>query len=55
MGALVREFGTTPRKGGEEASAIQVTELSATPSGRARAFDTLVDWYAGCTEPGASS
>jgi len=51
VAALVREFDTTPRKGGPQASAIQETELSATPRSARKAYDTIVDWYAGCYEP----
>ena len=53
MAALVREFDTTPRKSGAKASAIQETELSATPRAAAKAYDAIVDWYAGCAEPRA--
>ncbi len=50
MGALLRTFGTNPRKGGEEASAFQLTEISESVRSARRAFDTTLEWYAGCTD-----
>jgi hypothetical protein len=50
MGALLRTFGTTPRKGGEEASAFQLTEISDSVRSARRAFNTTLEWYAGCTD-----
>ncbi len=50
MGALVRTFATTPRNGGEEASAYQLTEISESVRSARRAFDTTLTWYAGCTD-----
>jgi DNA-directed RNA polymerase specialized sigma24 family protein len=51
MGALVRTFGTTPRKRGEEAAAaFQLTEVSKSVRSARRAFDTTLGWYAGCTD-----
>ena len=50
MGALVRTFQTTPRKGGEEATAFQLTEISESARSARRAFDTTLTWYAGCTD-----
>jgi DNA-directed RNA polymerase specialized sigma24 family protein len=50
MGALLRTFETTPRKGAEEASAFQLTEISESIRSARRAFDTTLAWYAGCTD-----
>jgi DNA-directed RNA polymerase specialized sigma24 family protein len=50
MGALVRTFGTTPRKGTEEASVFQLTEISDSARSARRAFNTTLEWYAGCTD-----
>ena len=50
MGALLRTFGTKPRKGGEQASAFQLTEISESVRSARRAFDTTLAWYAGCTD-----
>jgi DNA-directed RNA polymerase specialized sigma24 family protein len=51
VAALVREFDTTPRKGGAEVSAIQETELSAKQGAARKSFDAIVGWYAGCSDP----
>jgi DNA-directed RNA polymerase specialized sigma24 family protein len=51
VAALVREFDTTPRKGGPQVSAIQETELSASPRSAHKAFNAIVEWYAGCAKP----
>jgi DNA-directed RNA polymerase specialized sigma24 family protein len=50
MGALLRTFRTTPRKGGGDASAFQLTEISESVRSARRAFDTTLEWYAGCTD-----
>ena len=50
MGALLRTFETTPRKGAEEASVFQLTEISESIRSARRAFDTTLAWYAGCTD-----
>jgi len=50
MGALLRTFQTTPRKGGEEATVFQLTEISESARSARRAFDTTLTWYAGCTD-----
>jgi DNA-directed RNA polymerase specialized sigma24 family protein len=50
MGALVRTFSTKPRKGGEEASVFQLTEISESLRSARRAFGTTVGWYASCTD-----
>jgi DNA-directed RNA polymerase specialized sigma24 family protein len=50
MGALIRRFETTPRKGGQEAQAFQLTEISQSKRSARRAYDTMLGWYAGCTE-----
>ena len=49
-GALLRTFRTTPRKGGEEASVFQLTEISESGRSARRAYDTSLEWYAGCTD-----
>ncbi|HEU5455180.1 MAG TPA: hypothetical protein VFU85_05795, partial [Nocardioides sp.] len=49
-GALLRTFRTTPRKGGEEASVFQLTEISESVRSARRAYDTSLEWYAGCTD-----
>jgi DNA-directed RNA polymerase specialized sigma24 family protein len=49
-GALLRTFGTAPRKGVEGASTFQLTEISESVHSARLAFDTTLDWYAGCTE-----
>jgi len=50
MGALLRTYATTPRKGGEKASAFQLTEISESVRSARRAFETTLTWYAGCTD-----
>ncbi|MGH3308753.1 MAG: hypothetical protein ACRDOX_13815, partial [Nocardioides sp.] len=50
MGALLRTFRTTPPKGGEEASAFQLTEISDSVRSARRTFNTTLEWYAGCTD-----
>jgi len=47
--ALVRTFSGTG-DGLEGISAVQMTEASTTPRAARRTFDTLVDWFAGCTD-----
>jgi len=46
--ALVRTFSGT--SAGPPASAVQMTETSTRPRAARRTFDTLVDWFAGCTD-----
>ncbi len=46
--ALVRTFSGT--SAGPPASAVQMTETSTRPKAARRTFDTLVDWFAGCTD-----
>ena len=41
-----------PRKP-PEVAAIEATELSRTPRRRQRAYETVLDWFAGCGEPRA--
>ncbi len=53
VAALVREFDTTPKKGGPEVTAVESTELSATQRTAGRAYDNVVDWFASCSEPRA--
>jgi DNA-directed RNA polymerase specialized sigma24 family protein len=50
MGALLRTFGTTARKGGERSVAFQLTEISRSVRSARRTFDTTLAWYAGCTD-----
>jgi DNA-directed RNA polymerase specialized sigma24 family protein len=50
MGALLRTFGTTPRRGGEESHAFQLTEISKSGRSARRAYNTTLAWYAGCTD-----
>ncbi|HET8961611.1 hypothetical protein [Nocardioides sp.] len=49
-GALLRTFGTTPRKGGQEDAAFQLTEISESVRSARRAFRASLEWYAGCTD-----
>ena len=49
-GALLRTFSTTPRKGGEEASVFQLTEISDSVRSARRTFGTTLGWYASCTD-----
>jgi DNA-directed RNA polymerase specialized sigma24 family protein len=49
-GALLRTFGAKPRKGGEEASVFQLTEISGSVRSARQAFDTTLEWYAGCND-----
>ena len=50
MGALVRTFITTPRKGASPASTYQLTEISASARSARQAYGTTLQWYAGCTD-----
>ncbi|MDQ4052851.1 MAG: hypothetical protein M3237_09135 [Actinomycetota bacterium] len=48
--ALVRSFESKDLKRGPTRSAVQATELSASPRAARRAFTTTLGWYAGCME-----
>jgi len=48
--ALVRSYEAKKMKQGPARSAVQATELSASPRAARRAFTTTLGWYAGCTE-----
>jgi DNA-directed RNA polymerase specialized sigma24 family protein len=50
LGALLRTFDTSPRKGGEPSSAYQLTEISRSARSARRTYDTTLEWYAGCTD-----
>ena len=50
MGALLRTFGTTPRRSGAQSTAFQLTEISKSVRSARRAFNTTLAWYAGCTD-----
>lgn len=48
--ALVRTFAAASGKQQTKLSAIQMTEASASKRAARRAFDTTLDWYAGCVD-----
>jgi DNA-directed RNA polymerase specialized sigma24 family protein len=51
VAALFREFETTPLGGRPRATAVHATELSGSRRAARRAYDTALDWYAGCSDP----
>lgn len=50
LGALVRRFESRGKRKDPAVSAVQLTELSATPRAAKRTYGTLRDWFAGCAE-----
>ncbi len=48
LATLVREFDTTRKS----RSMVQVVEISESPEGASRTFDTVLSWFGGCGEGG---
>jgi DNA-directed RNA polymerase specialized sigma24 family protein len=49
--ALVRTYGTSPRRREPKVSAVQTAELSANPRAAHRAWRRALRWYGGCVTP----